>query len=101
MRKLFVIARHYTEEEEFWLGYQCKKCGLRFDDIINLQNHSKIHQTIIKKPCEFCGVITQLQRHHISYEPEITKDICPKCHGMWHRDNTPNWGKKGCTKFMH
>lgn len=101
MQKLLVIARHYNTEQIFWLGYRCKKCGLRFENINNLQLHSRIHQTIIKKPCEICGEVKQLQTHHISYDPEITKDICASCHGIWHRDNTPNWGTKGCTNFMH
>lgn len=99
MQKLVVIARHYDQDQIFWLGYQCKKCGLRFENIEELQNHSKIHQTIIKKPCEFCGIITQLHRHHLSYEPEITKDICPKCHGKWHAEHTPMWGKRNCPKL--
>lgn len=99
MQKLLVIARNYNQDQIFWLGYKCKKCGLRFENIQELQYHSKIHQTIIKKPCEFCGVITQLHRHHIIYDPEITKDICPKCHGEWHAKHTPMWGKRKCPKL--
>lgn len=93
MYKLKVIARHYTEQEEFDLGYQCKKCGLRFANIQDVQKHSKTHQRIKMKKCEFCGVWAQLQRHHITYEPEETVNICPKCHGEWHAKHTPNWGK--------
>lgn len=88
-----VLARHYTENEEFWLGYRCRKCGLRFGNIQDMQRHSKIHQTIKLKKCENCGKKDQLQKHHIDYEDNITKWMCPKCHGKWHAKYTTNWGR--------
>ena len=30
--------------------------------------------------CELCGATERLQRHHISYEPEITQLLCVNCH---------------------
>lgn len=47
--KITVIARHYSKDEIFWLGYRCRKCGLRFDSILESQTHSMIHKTHIKK----------------------------------------------------
>ncbi len=99
--KVTVKAVHYSKDEKFWLGYSCRKCGLRFGSIGEMQKHSKIHRRLKKKPCENCKTKTYLQTHHISYSPEITQELCPQCHGQWHAENTPNWGKKGCTNFMH
>jgi len=89
-----VLARHYTPDEEFWLGYQCKKCGLRFGSIQEMQKHSLIHQTIVLEICEKCGKLRQLVTHHIDYEENITERLCAECHGRWHSKFTPNWGTK-------
>lgn len=100
MRKITVIARCYTRDEEFWLGYRCRKCGLRFESRVEINLHSLIHQTIIKRKCGICGEVKQLQKHHISYHPEIILELCAVCHGIWHRENTSNWGRKGCMEYM-
>lgn len=84
--KIIVLARHYSQDDEFWLGYKCKKCGLRFSDITNLQTHSKIHRT--KGHCVICKKHKILEDHHYSYK-DIEKDkkkntirVCNECHGM-------------------
>jgi len=35
--------------------------------------------------CELCGKnVEHLERHHIRYKPEITKDLCHECHFTTH-----------------
>lgn len=113
--KQLVIARHYTPDEEFWLSYKCRKCGLRFETMGECQSHAKIHQTpkptifIYKgkpmdagKPvrtgiCSKCGKQGYTQLHHLQYHDDDplrdTIELCAQCHGIWHKENTPNWGK--------
>lgn len=113
--KIVVLARHYSKDEEFWLGYKCRKCGLRFASITELQTHSKNHQNpkpsvfIYKRKtidtgkaiktgiCSQCGKAGITHLHHNNYHDEDplkdTQELCSSCHGKWHAKNTPNWGK--------
>jgi len=34
--------------------------------------------------CRICGVSSDLQEHHISYEPEVTTALCVECHREVH-----------------
>jgi len=46
--------------------------------------------------CEICGAETNLQTHHISYDPEITIRVCVKCHNQLHPHHgvgKANWAK--------
>lgn len=36
------------------------------------------------KNCETCGSTENLVKHHITYEPELTKILCRKCHEKAH-----------------
>lgn len=38
--------------------------------------------------CAVCGSEKQLQRHHVSYEPEMIIDLCKQCHKKLHRNGT-------------
>lgn len=84
-----VKAVHYTKDEEFWLGYQCKKCGLRFENIQLANSHSKIHKS--KGVCPICKNYEILEKHHYSYKDFLkdkqknTLDLCNHCHGMQQR----------------
>jgi len=35
--------------------------------------------------CTVCGSEENIQRHHLSYEPEVTIFLCRKCHTLIHR----------------
>ncbi len=90
-----VKAVHYTEDEKFWLGYCCKKCGLRFENIKTLQKHSFLHRVNGKKSCfkktkgicPLCKKFRIIDQHHYSYkdfhkDPKAnTEPLCENCHG--------------------
>lgn len=104
-------------EEIYWdLPYQCKKCDERFETQSKMQKHTREHQLqarldviiykgrIMRFPynvktgvCVNCGKECQTQLHHIEYHDEDplkdTMELCPNCHGEWHAENTPDWGK--------
>lgn len=48
---------------------------------------SKVKSGAKKKPskCANCGSTKDVQRHHLSYNPSKTKDLCAKCHGATKR----------------
>lgn len=53
--------------------------------------------------CDTCGSTEQLQTHHESYEPEITKVLCVGCHQEKHPDHgvgLPVGWKHGFIKDM-
>jgi hypothetical protein len=37
--------------------------------------------------CAICGATEDLQRHHISHNPEIIKILCRKCHQLQHKNH--------------
>jgi len=44
--------------------------------------------------CEICGATEKIQRHHISYEPEIIQLLCVDCHKTVHNHGVgkaPGW----------
>lgn len=93
--KITVIACHYSKDEIFWLGYKCRKCGLRFVNIQQLQEHSFNHRidgkssckTKTKGICPLCKKFGNIEKHHYSYkdfeiDPEAnTEPLCNSCHG--------------------
>lgn len=40
--------------------------------------------------CEICGATEKIQRHHISYEPEIIQLLCVDCHRAVHNHGVGN-----------
>jgi transposase-like protein len=47
------------------------------------------------KKCERCGATEKLQMHHISYDPEITQDLCVNCHRNIHGHGVGSVGFQG------
>jgi len=45
--------------------------------------------------CEMCGATENIQRHHISYEPEIIQLLCVDCHKRVHGHGVGTVGKNG------
>lgn len=45
--------------------------------------------------CEMCGATEKIQRHHISYEPEIIQFLCVNCHKKVHGHGVGTVGFKG------
>ena len=45
--------------------------------------------------CEICGATKNLQRHHISYEPEILQSLCVACHRNIHGHGVGSVGFTG------
>lgn len=113
-----VLAPEIPKEEQFIHGYKCHKCGLRFSTPDSMQLHAKMHRPdlvsrpqyfsfkgkLVKSPipirqgiCQIEGCPnTNTQLHHYAYDEnnpaEYTIELCPKHHGKWHAEHTPNWG---------
>ena len=101
----------------YWdLPYKCSKCDSRFETQVLMQRHARTHilterlDTIIYRGrvirfdynvktgiCAKCGSKKGTHLHHIVYHDDDplkdTLELCPSCHGKWHRDNTDGWGE--------
>lgn len=119
MKKITVLAPELSDDDKFWLGYKCRKCGLRFSTPKSMQAHTKLHRPdLVFKPqfyyfkgklmksdkpvrqgkCQINGCDeTNTQLHHLAYDDtnpiEYTVELCAHHHGKWHAEHTPNWGK--------
>ena len=65
-----------------------KQSGLTYAELAEIHGVSRqrIQQVIVQSSprigveCERCHVTKTLQRHHVSYEPEVVITLCRKCH---------------------
>ena len=80
-------------------GYHAKKRCLRH--VHNANRRIGIKRGEMKnKICDICGAEDNLQVHHISYEPEVTQNLCVSCHqkqrpyhGVGKSNNSPLFDK--------
>lgn len=103
-----VIARNGIAQVKDY----CKDCGkilsgakkaaaIHRHTLPIIRDNRKLYGAAPEYPCDHCGQVTQLQRHH--WAPWAlfddanewpTSDLCVACHSLWHKIVTPNMRRR-------
>jgi hypothetical protein len=89
-------------EKKYWKAFllrdlkdleKCKICGCYIDYYPQTFKEYLNKYPESKEIFEKIGKIRKRVTHHISYDPEITIEICTKCHARIHHSKNPKYNK--------